>query len=136
MYPYAGRLSFLDRSVDSQTGTIRIRVIFPNTKRSLRAGLTCNLRVQANSSTETLLIPYKSVVEQMGEYFVFVVNSNKVSQRRVGLGMRIKDMVIVRDGLQPGEHIAVDGVQKLRDNAVVAVVPAGMTAGMETAQSK
>ncbi len=46
LYPYPGRLSFLDRAVDPQTGTIRIRIIFPNPRRILKAGLTCNLRVR------------------------------------------------------------------------------------------
>ena len=45
LYPYPGRLSFLDRAVDPQTGTIQIRIIFPNPRRILKAGLTCNLRV-------------------------------------------------------------------------------------------
>ena len=134
VYPSAGHLSFLDRSVDSQTGTIRIRVIFPNAKNTLRAGLTCNLRVQANSSAQSLLIPYKAVVEQMGEYFVYVVNNGKVSQRRIGLGKSINDMVIVRDGLQVGEQVVTEGVQKLRDNSPVAVGPAGVRPNTETAR--
>ena len=124
LYPYTGRLSFMDRAVDSQTGTIRIRVIFPNPKRLLRAGLTCNLRVRANTATESLLVPSKSVIEQMGEYFVFVVDSTRVSQRRVDLGMRINDKVIVKNGLQPGNQIVMDGVQKLRDQSLVSVIPA------------
>ncbi len=136
VYPFSGHLSFLDRSVDSQTGTIRIRVIFPNAKNILRAGLTCNLRVQANSSAQSLLIPYKAVVEQMGEYFVYVVNGNKVSQRRVNLGMSINDMVIVKDGLQLGDQIVVEGVQKLRDNSPVVVAPSGSKSNVATAQSK
>ena len=135
-YPEPGRLSFLDRSVDPQTGTLRIRVIFPNSKGLLRAGLTCNLRVQANSATESILIPYKAVVEQMGEYFVYCVNGNRVTQRRVGLGMRINDMVIVKDGLQTGEQIVTEGVQKLRDNSLVVPTPAGAKPAVASAQSK
>ncbi|HTR81898.1 MAG TPA: efflux RND transporter periplasmic adaptor subunit [Bacteroidota bacterium] len=122
-YPYFGRLSVMDRAVDPQTGTIRIRVVFPNTKNVLRAGLTCDLRVQANSSSESILIPFKAVVEQMGEYFVYVVNSGKVSQQKVLLGMRIGDMVIVKDGLQAGQQVVTEGVQKLRDNAPIALTP-------------
>ena len=136
VYPFPGHLSFLDRSVDSQTGTIRIRAIFPNAKNVLRAGLTCNLRVQANSSAESLLIPYKAVVEQMGEYFVYVVINNKVTQRRIGLGKNINDMVIVKDGLQVGEQIVTDGVQKLRDNSPVTVIPPAAQPSVATVQNK
>jgi RND family efflux transporter MFP subunit len=125
LYPLPGRLSFLDRAVDSQTGTIRIRIIFPNPKRILKAGLTCNLRVRTTSPSAILLIPYKAVTEQMGEYFVFVAKENKVTQRRVNLGMNIDDMVVVNAGLQPGDQIIVEGMQRLRENSIVSVTPAG-----------
>jgi membrane fusion protein (multidrug efflux system) len=135
-YANPGYLSVMDRSVDSQTGTIRIRVFFPNAKNILRAGLTCNLRVQASSSTESLLIPYKAVVEQMGEYFVYAVSGGRVSQRKVTLGMRIREMVIVKDGLQPADQIVTEGVQKLRDNSSVVLVAAGAKPGAMAVQGK
>jgi len=125
VYPLPGTLKVMDRSVDPQTGTIRIRVFFPNGKNILRAGLTCNLRVLASSSNESLIIPYKAVIEQMGEYFVYVVQNGKVSQRRVTLGMRINDMIIVKDGLQLADQIVTEGVQRLRDNTPVVLVAAG-----------
>jgi membrane fusion protein (multidrug efflux system) len=57
----------------------------------------------------------------MGEYFVFVVNGNKVNQRKISIGMQINDKVIVNDGLQPGETIVTEGTQKLKDNSVIAL---------------
>lgn len=129
-YAYPGRLSVMDRSVDPQTGTIRIRVVFPNPGNILRVGLTCDLRVQNTTSPKSVLIPYRAVIEQMGEYFVYVVHEGKVSQQRVSLGMSIRDMVIVTSGIQPGDEIVSDGVQKLRDNAVVSTMSSGKsTAG-------
>ena len=121
VYAYPGHLSLIDRSVDPSTGTIRIRTTFPNPQNILRAGLTCDLRVQNNSLTKSVVIPHKAVTEQMGEYFVFVVRGDKVSQQRIQLGMSIKDLVIVNGGLQPGDQIVTEGVQKLRDNATVAL---------------
>lgn len=133
IYSSPGRLSLIDRSVDSQTGTIRIRVIFPNDKKTLRAGMTCNLRVQNTTPSNSLLIPYRVVVEQMGEYFVFVINGNKVTQHRVNLGVNVNDMVIVKDGLQVGDQIVVEGMQKLRDNSSVVASPAGATRSLAIA---
>lgn len=121
IYPYTGRISLLDRAVDPQTGTIKTRVIFPNPKNILRAGLTCDVRVLNQNSANTILIPFQAVVEQMGEYFVYVVNDNRVSQRKISTGMQINDKVIVRNGLQPGETIVTEGTQRLRDNSVVAL---------------
>ncbi|HEY6952820.1 MAG TPA: efflux RND transporter periplasmic adaptor subunit, partial [Bacteroidota bacterium] len=117
----SGRLSVIDRSVDSQTGTIRIRVTFPNPQNVLRAGMTCDLRVQNNTPGGSLLVPYKAVVEQMGEYFAFVVRGTNVSQQRIVLGMSINDKVVVLSGLKEGDQIVTEGVQKLRDNSPVTV---------------
>ena len=57
----------------------------------------------------------------MGEYFVFVIHGKKVSQRKIEVGRAINDMIIVKDGLKPGEEIVTEGVQKLRDNSPVIV---------------
>lgn len=133
--PSPGRLSFIDRAVDPQTGTIRIRVIFPNTDNILRPGMTCDLRVKSNSSN-SLLIPHKAVIEQMGEYFVFVVHGNTVSQQGVHLGMIINNLVVVKDGLREGEQIVIDGMQKLRDNSTIAAVPADTKSGIAMAGAK
>lgn len=123
IYPYSGHLILLDRAVDPQTATITARLVFPNTKNLLRPGLTCNVRVLNNNSEKSILIPYKAVTEQMGEYFVFVVNGKKVSQRKVELGRTINDMVIVNNGLTPGEEVVTEGVQKLRDNSPILFIP-------------
>ena len=136
VYPEAGVLSVLDRAVDPQTGTIRVRMVFPNPHNVLKAGLTCNIRIRNRSAASTVLFPFRAAVEQMGEYFVFVLNGEKVIQRRVDLGARINDMVVARDGLSPGDRIVVDGVQKLRDNVTVAVVPPQVKPATENAQAK
>jgi RND family efflux transporter MFP subunit len=125
IYPIPGRISLIDRAIDSQTGTIRTRIIFPNPKNILRAGLTCNLRVENKNAAGSILIPFKAVVEQMGEYFVFVVNGNKVSQRKISLGNQENDKVLVKDGLRVGEEIVTEGTQKLRDNSMIAITAPG-----------
>ncbi|MHB1687553.1 MAG: efflux RND transporter periplasmic adaptor subunit [Ignavibacteriaceae bacterium] len=133
LYPFPGHLSLLDRAVDPQTGTITARLIFPNTKNLLRPGLTCDVRVQNISPANSILIPYDAVTEQMGEYFVFVINGNKVSQRKVSLGRTINNLVIVNEGLKPGEKIVTEGMQKLRDNSPVIIVPSGTKPNSQTA---
>jgi membrane fusion protein (multidrug efflux system) len=134
IYPFPGRLILLDRAVDPQTGTIRVRVIFPNAENLLKPGLTCNLRIKAGGVVNSLLIPYKAVVEQMGEYFVFKVNGSTVSQVRIVLGMTIDDKVVVKNGLNPGDRIVMEGVQKLRDNSLVSVIADAPKPGTSPAQ--
>jgi membrane fusion protein, multidrug efflux system len=120
LYPYAGRVALLDRAVNPQTGTIKVRLVFPNDSNLLIAGMNGTVRVRNNSGNTSVLIPYKAVVEQLGEYFVYVPNdSNVVSQRKVTLGKQIGSDILVSEGLADGERIVVEGVQNLREGAPV-----------------
>ena len=123
VYPYSGQLYLIDRTVDPTTGTIKVRLTFPNPKDELKAGLTTNIRVKHQSGDSTLLIPFKAVVEQLGEYFVFVSDGGRAFQRKISLGTRIGGMVVVRNGLKTGDQIVVDGVQKLRDSSAIQTPP-------------
>ncbi|MDP4131675.1 MAG: efflux RND transporter periplasmic adaptor subunit [Bacteroidota bacterium] len=119
VYPFPGQLYLLDRAVDPQTGTIKARLIFPNGKNELKPGITTNVRIKHGSGDSSLLIPYKSVVEQLGEYFVYTVNESKAVQRKVSLGARIDDKIVVKSGLQAGDSVVTEGVQKLKDSTLV-----------------
>jgi membrane fusion protein (multidrug efflux system) len=86
----------------------------------LKSGMNGTVRVAANNRTESIVIPFKAVTEQLGEYFVYVVgDSSKVAQRKVELGQQLGSNVIIRTGLNTGETIAVEGVQNLRQGSVV-----------------
>ena len=80
LYPYTGKISVIDRAVNSQTGAIRVRLVFPNDNNFLKAGMSCVVRVHNQEKTPQILIPSKAVVEQMGEYFVFVDKDTLVSE--------------------------------------------------------
>lgn len=122
VYAFPGHISLIDRAVDPQTGTIKTRIVFSNKDKILKSGMSCNLRVRNEGHTESILIPAKAVMEQMGEYFVFVVNdSSKVSQRKISRGATINDKLVVKDGLAENERIVTEGIQKLRDGAAVQV---------------
>lgn len=132
-YPYPGKLAFLDRAVDPQTGTLKARLVFPNKQNVLRAGMNGTVRVKNNSGTKSVLIPYKAVTEQLGEYFVYVPgDSNKVTQTKVALGRQVGTNVIVKEGLKSGDSVVTQGVQNLREGAVVQSV----AANQEPAQQK
>jgi RND family efflux transporter MFP subunit len=134
-YPYPGKIYIIDRAVDPQTGTIKVRLSFSNPGGRLKAGMSANLKILNNSGTATLMIPYKATVEQMAEYFTYVVNADTVAQRKVLLGQRIRDMVVVKSGLKENEVIVVDGVQKLKDGSKVKVAQQ-QTAGTDSSKRK
>jgi membrane fusion protein (multidrug efflux system) len=124
VYPEPGKLAFLDRAVDPQTGTIKARLIFPNKDLLLRAGMNATVRIKNNASEKSLLIPYKAVTEQLGEYFVYVPgDSNKVSQTKIVLGRQVGNDIIIREGLKEGDSVVTQGVQNLKEGVVIQSVP-------------
>ncbi len=124
VYPYPGKIGLIDRAVDPQTGTIKVRLVFPNDKSMLKSGMNTTIRIKNNASEQATTIPYKAVTEQLGEFFVYVVGDNsKVTQRVVQLGKQIGENIIVKEGLHEGEKIAVEGVQNLHEGSVIATTP-------------
>jgi membrane fusion protein (multidrug efflux system) len=122
IYPYPGNISVIDRAVDPQTGTIKVRLTFPNPKDRLKAGMNTTVRVKNTASKNATIIPHIAVNERLGEFSVFVLgDSSKVHEQQIDLGTVIGDSVIVKAGLKPGEKIAVQGVQNLHDGTVVKV---------------
>ncbi|WP_254154461.1 efflux RND transporter periplasmic adaptor subunit [Chryseosolibacter indicus] len=122
VYLASGKISVIDRAVDPQTGSIRIRLTFPNPDHSLRSGMSGTLRVQTHTQN-SVVIPFEAVTEQLGEFFVYVTveDDKKVSQRKVLLGKQIGKNIIVREGLKEGETIVVKGVQNLREGSAIAL---------------
>jgi RND family efflux transporter MFP subunit len=122
-YPQPGKVSLIDRAVDPQTGTIKTRLVFSNPQNMLKPGMNVNVRIKNNSADSSMvLIPFKAVTEQMGEYFVFVVNdSSQAIEQKLSLGPRINDKVVVRQGLNAGDKIITEGFQRLRDSSKVNV---------------
>lgn len=130
VYPHAGTLSVIDRAVDPQTGTIKARLVFPNDKKLLKAGMSTTVRVLNNTSTGAVLIPYKAVTEQLGEFFVYVVGgSSKVTQTKVQLARAVGANVIVKEGLKEKQVIVVEGVQNLREGSVITTAQPQPAAG-------
>jgi len=120
IYPYPGSISLIDRAVDAQTGTIKTRLVFPNEKGMLKPGMNTSVRVKNNTAQQAVTIPNKAVNEQLGEFFVYVVgDSSKVTQKKVVLGKQVGSNIIVREGLKQGDKIVVEGMQKLREGAVI-----------------
>jgi membrane fusion protein (multidrug efflux system) len=120
LYPYFGKIRTIDRSVDNQTGTITVRIEFKNPKRLLKDGLTCVLQVLNTQSGQRVIVPYKGIIEQMGENFVYVAtDSSTAQQRKVKLGPRLQDQIVLLDGVKDGEKVVTEGVQKLRDGGKI-----------------
>lgn len=121
VYPAAGKISVVDRAVDAQTGTIKMRLTFPNADHVLRPGMSGTLRVLSASTQKSVVIPIKAVAEQLGEFFVYIAEGDTATQRKIQVGKQIGKNVIVRDGLQEGDTIVIEGIQNLREGSPITV---------------
>ncbi|MDB5261079.1 MAG: acriflavin resistance protein, partial [Adhaeribacter sp.] len=121
VYPHAGKIQAIDRAINRQTGTIRVRVSFPNAERTLIPGMTVVLRVRNEDIGRQLVIPHKAITEQMGEYYAYVISGDSVLQNKLSLGTRVADKIVVREGLTAGDKIVVEGTQKLRPGSKVTL---------------
>jgi membrane fusion protein (multidrug efflux system) len=119
-YPLPGRIRTIDRGVNSGTATITVRVEFANPKRELKDGMSAVVKVLNTQSGQRIVVPFKAIVEQMGENFVYAAtDSSTAQQRKVKLGPRLKDQIVLLEGVKDGDKIVTEGVQKLRDGAKI-----------------
>ncbi len=118
-YPYPGEMSAIDRAVGRQTGTIAVRVQFPNPEQQLIPGMTVNVMVLNQDIGRQLVIPFKAVSEQLGEFYVYKIQGDSVVQQNVDLGTRFGRNIVIREGLQAGDNIVTEGIQRLRQGAKV-----------------
>ena len=142
VFPQQGRVIIADRAVDLKTGTLSLTAAFPNPEGLLRPGQFGRVRVAAEVAENAILVPQRAVQEIQGAKSVLVVGAdNTVALRTIRPGESVGDLLIVRDGVQPGERVIVDGIQKARPGAKVnpSVAPAGSPSGAkaeEKAQGK
>jgi len=125
-YPRKGWFFVADRQVDVKTGTIRVAALFPNPGNVLRPGLYAKVRSSLTIRQGALLVPQRAVSELQGRYQVAVVTpDHKVELRPVIAGERVGAQWIIMQGLQPGDQVIAEGLQKLKAGASVNPVPFG-----------
>jgi membrane fusion protein, multidrug efflux system len=121
----AGKFVFIDRAVDTKTGTLRVRAEFPNKEKLLRPGMFSRVRVDLGRRPDTITVPERGILELQGKSFVWlVVEGDKVHQQPVTRGEQIGAQVIVNEGLKPGDRIVVEGINKLREGVPVNIADA------------
>ncbi len=123
-WPHKGKFGFADRQVDPQTGTIRVAILFPNPDNILRPGQYAKVKALMAEQKGALLVPQRAVGELQGNYQVAVVgDDDTVKIRSVKVGERIGDMWVIQDGVQPGERVVAEGIQKVREGLKVSPKP-------------
>ena len=120
-YASAGSLAFSEVTVDENTGSVTLRAKFPNPKGELLPGMYVRARLPQGVRSEAILVPHAALTrDARGKALVMVVDAESTVQARaVQVAQSLDAQWVVTDGLQPGERIIVEGLQKVRPGASV-----------------
>ena len=124
LFEERGEIDFIDRNIDTSTGTILVQATFQNPDKIIRPGQFARVKIKVKDVKGALIVPQKCLIELQGQYSVLVVNEqNKVEAIQVEVGEKIPGFVIVKSGLKNGDRIVLEGLQKARPgNEIIPVV--------------
>jgi len=123
VHEYPGTFDFINRQIDPTTGTILIQASFPNPQRILRPGQFARVRINIDTWEGALLIPERALMELQGMFRVYVLDAeNKITVREVIPSEKVKDMVVITEGIAAQDRVVVDGIQKVREGMTVSPV--------------
>jgi len=124
LHKHWGQIVTSNATIDSTTGTFTLEADFPNPDRVVLAGQYARIRANVEMRKDALLVPQRSIVELQGNFSVFVVDAEgKVEQRKVDVGAKINRLQLISSGLQPGESVVLEGVQKLKNGMTIKPLP-------------
>jgi membrane fusion protein (multidrug efflux system) len=122
VYEHKGKMDFIDRNIDSETGSILLQATFPNPDRLIRPGQFARVKIKIRQAKDAILIPQKSASELQGQFSVFAVNAeNKLENKQITISDKVGEFYIVKEGLQVGDKIVLEGIQKARSG--MEIVP-------------
>jgi membrane fusion protein, multidrug efflux system len=128
-YPHAGTLDFIDNRVDPATGTIRARAVIQNPDGRFTPGLFARIRLVGGAETETVLVDERAVGTDLGRNFVLTLTAdNRVEPHFVELGPEVDGLRVIRQGLQAGDTVVVNGLQRVHPGQQVAASRVPMNA--------
>jgi RND family efflux transporter MFP subunit len=119
-FPHTGVIDFTDNKVNASTGTIQVRGVLPNTTRTLDAGMHARVRVPVSDPHKAVLVTERAIGTDQGIKYVYVVNDQKVVERRdVKPGRPSDGLQVIREGVKPEDWVIVNGIQRVRDGVTV-----------------
>ena len=138
VYPLEGTLQFRDVTVDPTTGSVILRIVFPNPKAVLLPGMFVRAVVQEGVNNQAILIPQQAVSrDPRGNPLTLIVDAqSNVQLRMLTLDRAIGDQWLVSSGLAQGDRVIIEGMQKVKPGAPVKVVPFETSGGKNSGESK
>jgi RND family efflux transporter MFP subunit len=124
-YPHRGRMDFVDNRLDQATGTIRARAVVSNKQRLFTPGMFARVRLIGSGVRRLSTIPEVAVSTDQDRKYVFVLAGDSVVYRSVTLGRQVDGQRrVIRNGLEPGEKVVVDGFARIRPGVKVKATDA------------
>lgn len=121
VHPQHGAVSSVDSQIDPQTGSLKVEASFPNPNTLVRPGQFAKVKTSGETTAGALLIPKKAIRDLQGQSQVFVVKQDdSVEQRTVVTGLEVADLQVIESGLNEGERVAVDGLQRLKSGMKIS----------------
>lgn len=137
VFPHKGRIVIIDRAVDVKTGTLTGLAEFPNPNAVLRPGQFGRVRAPIETAENAILVPKRAVQEIQGMKTVLVVGADDmVALRTIKPGETVGSMLVVLDGVKPGERVIVEGIQKARPGTKVSPTVAAADASAAKTEEK
>lgn len=131
LYPEKGRIIFVDREFSSTTGTLKVKVEFPNPNGYLRPNQFAQVRLPYRLLTNAFVIPQSAIMQLQSKAMAYVVDQeNKVQMRSLQIALLDDNQAIVEGGLNPGEKLVVKGLLKLRNGITVTPMTAEESAAL------
>jgi multidrug efflux system membrane fusion protein len=133
--PALGQLSFIDNTVDSSTGAIKLKAVFPNKERKLWPGQFVNVVLTVSKEVSATVVPSEAIqTGQQGQYAFVVKPNHTVEMRPVTVGRAVGREIVISKGIAPGETVVTDGQLRLGPGFPIEIVSAGpATAGTKAA---
>jgi RND family efflux transporter MFP subunit len=120
-WPHEGHLDYIDNTVNTSTGTIQIRALFPNENHRLFPGLFARIRLPIGVEENALLVSERAIGTDLGgKYLLIVGDDDVVELRHVEIGALEGDLRVIRSNLQAGERYIINGLQRARPGLPVA----------------
>lgn len=123
-YPHEGKIDFIDNRIDPATGTIRIRAVVPNGDKRLVPGLYARVRLPESGMVKAMLVDDKAILTDQDRKYVYVLAGDTVARRDVKLGRIVDGQRVIASGLQVGDRVIVNNIQKIFPGAKAVVATA------------
>ncbi len=119
-----GVVDFVDNRLNGNTGTIRMRGVFPNPRGVLKAGLFVRIRLPLGRPYPALLIPDEAIQSDQGKKYVYVIDDDEKAQYRpIIQGQAVQGLRVIKEGLKPGERVVINGMQRVQRDKPVKATP-------------